>query len=358
MPVWHRPNVSLLLGALAAFAIGARGQAGDDWGRRFLDEAPVQWARYRLWVRGLEGTIVERLIVEGKQGPVQERRIRCNKRCAIVHTKGLDGDPTDAIEGSNAAYDFSLRRNLFNGVWIVSGAFLRSAPSWARAPPVSAVSGSLEGRAALLHTGAVILPRLVNLPTFRFTSATAVERDGICLVRVEFETPANSARPGLGQTPCPIRRGTLELDPDRCWCLRSSTIQLDYGTGVATLHQDFQIASSWWGSPLPRRMSSEEVARFNDGTTRVLRRDMEFNLRRPWLESDDTEFTLTAYGFDEPEGAPPVGVSRNQLLGVILAGGALGIALGVRLVRRRKARRAGRLQIIAAKRVLGSFKPA
>jgi len=73
------------------------------------------------------------------------------------------------------------------------------------------------------------LPDLVRQPTFRVVQASTVQGDGTELIQIDFDNlhPLNST----GTRFCPTQGGSLLLDPNRLWTLRSCTLRNKYSDG-------------------------------------------------------------------------------------------------------------------------------
>jgi hypothetical protein len=326
--------------ALTSPSLG--GEDSDDLKRRFLTDAPVQWARYRQWTATLQGTIIERWQRAGWPDQSQELHIRCNGACALVRRLSRDTDKSDMVLGRNSHYEFSLIRNFFNDSWMVNGAPLEGVPLrdcfFAGAMP-----GMLDQRSILVRLDNLNLARLVTLPGFRVLRADSVDRPGARLVRIDFDVQSHPAMLTRRVTPEPartrIRGGTLQLDPDRCWCLRSADLRTSEVNAANNVRQFFEFTDTWGHYPLPRRVTTDEETETGTGTRQTIHQLVDFDLSAPWWAPDETEFTLSAYGFEEPPGAPPPGISRNRLQAA--AAGAIAVAtiLAIRRLRGRWIRR-------------------
>ena len=184
---------------------------------------------------------------------------------------------------------------------------------------------------SLLHlTGGAFLDELVDHPSFRALNASSIVDQKAPLVEVVFEC----LHPWEAKPFVPIQKGSVRLDPAQSWCVRSADLECRYSTGPATsrVRHEYRVAED--GIPVPIKVTDhtqliveEQGKRERSATVR----EATFGFTRPRQLPDDSEFTLSSFGFPEPK------PDRRLLYLLMFAGIALVVA-GV-VIRRKLAAR-------------------
>ncbi len=277
-------------------------QERDALRKRFLEEAPRRWEEYRKRAELLCGTA--KLTLTSSWGESVSTRVewKSNQRGKLLieelsrkPSKPKAGDaPKTTAYGINSQYAFMLRKNQ-DGLWTLLRVDDRRTES---------VSADIMGRleftrtpvATLIAMHSESLPDVIRRPYFRVADIDETIHDGNRLVAVRFDY-SHATTKSVSEPFAPVQSGTMILDPDRFWTVRSLNLALKYPDGAQNQYKlDVELADSQSSFPLPKRVTYTEK-----GKTEV-RSVADMDLREVTEEPDETEFTLTAFGLLEPPG--------------------------------------------------------
>lgn len=170
------------------------GQAAppDDWQRRFSEEAPQKWQEYLVFTQRLQGR--GESIVRDEKGATLLRTVGESKRNADCGLTWAGAANDWELTAFNAAYTFRLQRKSSDAPWVLGGVAERrpGVTNPDMRDTLRAWSGS-----PMLHLAHMSdLPGLVQQKSFRVLKAAPIQRDGIELVRIDFDN-----RHDLAETP-------------------------------------------------------------------------------------------------------------------------------------------------------------
>ncbi len=264
-----------------------------------------------------------------------------NEKCQLLEVTaertigGKQDYQTFEIFGTNPKYAFALRRNTSTSPWTVSQLIDRSNN---KLPPAfeDHFDTFQRGNNQLVKVSRKYpLVEVIRKPQFRVVRCRRVQQDGDDLVEVVFDYPHKVEKGGND-----IQRGTLLLDPQRFWCLRSFEIQKASeveGYRGTEQFQVLELGETDQSLPVPKRAVTKNTVVFDNGIGNTQEWRFEYDLSVPRRLPDDDEFTLTAFGLPEPPGLEWKGPTRWYLW-VGLAGiVCLVLGAAIHRFRRRKA---------------------
>jgi hypothetical protein len=149
-------------------------------------------------------------------------------------------------------------------------------------------------RAAYSIGSGLLIPSILESPSFRIVELGRVDRDGAALVRVAFESSPDAAQSS------PELKGWLLLDPGRGWVLREHEVRMAWPASPDSLsvtRGTVRYADEVGAPPLPEEVTLE--TRFGrDG--RLGEHRIHFQARRRSTEPPPAvALTLTAYGLGD-----------------------------------------------------------
>lgn len=267
----------------------------------FLKEAPRLWQEYEKFVALLQGEVLFKQTIDGKI--IQNRRFeyKQNADCKLCLSQSLLKPKSDGeLRAYNNTYAFTLWRSAPEHPWALVAREDREGDS----------STSLMKRirsdfdfcfSPLLRLPGynVSIPQLMQGASFRILDIKMVRRQGDELVQLDFN---NAHPPGEGETP--IQRGILFLDPSRSWCLRSCTLQAQWGGQTGQTKIENQLADLGARHPMPIKVVQKTDFSYQQGESgpRSSAYEIIYDLREPPQSPGDEEFTLSAFGIPEPVG--------------------------------------------------------
>jgi hypothetical protein len=231
-------------------------------------------------------------------------RVKQNERAtlAVMQSHAYTDLPQRATVGevtvSNPLYTFSLRRSREGSPWVITDVAPRRA---GQAPDAFSDAEAIRRTTAavLTLTNGKSLEELLGQPNFRLLDAAETLHDGTPAVSVRFE---NLHELELGDEAFfPIQAGTIILDPKQSWCVRSAELDCLYGDGRATEQIEWRYRPSADGLPLPVSYRNETVRVDEAGRAWRTSVNQRFEFTVAEELPDDSAFTLTAFGFPEPE---------------------------------------------------------
>jgi hypothetical protein len=298
-------NSPWLTGVLIVVLYSSSGfgqQTSEELTRRFLDEAPRGWQEYQSWAEGLDGTVTVSRKLGDKQLLHAHLEYKHNSRCKMrIHRNLL---PHAKWEGKllayNPAYTFTLQRETATNPWAVTE--VKKLDEEVASAVVQELDSPVLLRSAIRIYKGQLVGDIIGLPAFRVLRATAVNRDGMELVQVEFDNVHPMKEPG--KKFCPIQSGTMLLDPNRFWYLRSCELRCKFGDGEVIAKVENELADPSAKYPLlKRRVTTEDIEDPEQG--RLIQKHVnEFDLHQASRLPPDEDFTLTAFGFPEPFDVP------------------------------------------------------
>jgi hypothetical protein len=138
------------------------------------------------------------------------------------------------------------------------------------------------------------LADLVQRSTFRIVRSQ--EREG-GLLEVEFDNPHPIPKNSLD----PVLGGTVVLDPDHSWCVRSSDVHCEDAGGKFFVRWKLTYSEPMEKFPILLRVEVDWT--YPPGAERtILHEDKDYALREARAVPPVEEFTLSAFGMPEPPG--------------------------------------------------------
>ncbi len=324
---WRRcRRVASATCALLVFLVpvSLRADKAETWKERFLTDAPRAWEEYRAFTDRLQGTVEVTIVNTGAVSTHSRLEFKRNLHCKMALVQSLlPGQPRGELHAFNPLYGFALTRRTGDAPWVLGDLQMGVFKS-----PFTDDWRVL--RSCIVASG-VELSELVNLPIFRVLRAGAVQQDGRELCRIDFET---QGQPPGGNDP----RGTLWLDPQRCWTLRHCTLHRHHpGSVESTVDREVRATSAKY--PIPVRCEEKTHILYPQSGNKDGEWVDEFNLREVSPLPGDEEFTLSAFGLPEPMGVKPPERSRAWLWLLVAAAGLAALAVLFAGLKRRAAAR-------------------
>jgi hypothetical protein len=299
----------------------------ETWKKRFLDEAPPAWEEYRAFAQRLQGTRVTTVTKEGKVRSGEQFQIKHNAWCKLVLRQELGPERLGGeVFAFNPVYGFELKRKTGDAPWVLADLQMGEYHSrimdeyWPRST-VCTLAAQFQ------------LSEILQLPNFRVVAAGAVQRDGRELCRIDFESKGKTE---LGTTDA---RGTLWLDPERCWTVCKCTLH-QHHPGLAESTMNTEVIATPAKYPIPIRYTHNTEALYSQTGKRNSALVTEFDLKEVSPLPGDEEFTLSAFGLPEPVGVKPPQRPRAWLWLLAAAAGLAALAVLFAGLKRRAARRA------------------
>ena len=341
------PQNSLIILVAAIFVLAAgtpvvgRAQDANALKKHFLNEAPPAWGAYREVLSRLQGKFSYKSVYKGKVNYYATSVIKQNNNCKLLlrQFEALDDTPDSSaatkgfVLAFNSNYDFRLRRKTKDISWAIADLDIDKR---AKSPDslMEEVNSATKSIQALIRIGATDLTDLIQQSSFRIIHAKKVDYLGREAVSVEFDNKHATNSPGPF---IPIQSGTMILDPERSWCLRSCNIITKYGNGDGKSHFEYKFRDSKSKHPIPVEIiETSEIKDTETGELKPGSSEMKFELAEVSQLPDDREFTMTAFRLLEPMGAPPVASGTRWHIWLSLAAaGSLCLALLCVAIRRR-----------------------
>jgi hypothetical protein len=273
---------------------------------QFLREAPARWAEYVQQAKQLQGTYSFRasFSVTGTKAE-NTYTVKMNRTCKLIElsmarkTPGGQGDYDDLkVVAFNPRYAFALKRKTPSSPWIVTELVdlrTNSLPSSIQKTFERIDNEILE----LVRLDKDPLAELARKPEFQVVRCKKVLQAGEEFVQVDFEYP-----PTVEERDSGVHRGTLVLDPQRFWCLRSYEVRYPRSDGSpgTVKYRVLELGGREEGLPVPKRALEQREFLSKDGTRGKTEIWVECNLDVPRTLPPDEEFTLSAFGLPEPLG--------------------------------------------------------
>ncbi len=335
LPRWVASSCVLLL--LLAFGFSSlRAQSPDAWKDRFTKEAPQKWEEYRRHAARFQGTLTQ-LCKDGEQVVQQARfEVKQNAACRLgIYHSLLEQSPESEAFGYNSDYAFSVARKKPDQLWVLNRLeVLREEGDLARSATYKEVADELRlTRVLVLVASTFELSELIAQPTFRLVRAAPIAREGEQLIEVEFD----NAHPVDSKPLCSFQGGTLVLDPQRFWCVRSYDLQIKFRDMQGTEKCEVHLRGGGAGCPIPERVVTTQelqpTPEGHRGRSSVVTR--EYDLQEPATLPGDDQFRLSAFGLPEPA------LPRRPVPWYLYALAGAGLCLVLMFTAKRLARRGG-----------------
>ncbi|MBI3463767.1 MAG: hypothetical protein HY000_12025 [Planctomycetes bacterium] len=267
-----------------------------------MSEAPQRWQEYRHFSNRLQGDATWKLTVNGALRLHTSYQVKQNDSGKLVVTQNSAYEDSKSLETQgevlafNSLYSFSLQRHSETSPWFITGVVKRGENARDRAPGYSEAIRWISG-ASLGLTNAKALDQLLKQPAFKVVAISEIIDGAAAAVRVEFD---NGHHWDEGEF-FPIQKGVLILDPQHFWCLRSAKLECIYSTGalVSRVNATYDVRGK--GLPIPKKVVDDATSEVEgQGTVRSVS-EITYSFVNPTTLPDDGEFTLSAFGFPEPE---------------------------------------------------------
>jgi len=204
---------------------------------------------------------------------------------------------TLSIYGSNPNYAFELTRQTEEAPWVVAQVI-----DLKREKVPSTMEQYFERYQRdinwLVKLRSDYLLDLIRKPEFRVVGCRTTPQAGEELLEVSFDYPHEVLEAGN-----PVQGGTLVLDPQRFWCLRSYQVRTQGKGSRGTMKfRVLELGEAGEGLPFPRRAVADYEFVSDEGHTNTHHWQFDYDLRAPQQLPGDEEFTLSAFGLPEPPG--------------------------------------------------------
>jgi hypothetical protein len=289
--------------ALSA-VIAANGQnPQSDWEQRFLSEAPACWQDYRVFAQGLQGSQTIRAESNGKAGLENRLEFKVNKVCRLLQDQALNnlnknrGEKT--VFAVNPDYSFTLQRRDPQSGWLITSLKMQADGRDARVD--SDISAALDNNCILIAPyNNWFLIDLLRQPSFRVIRAAPVDANRGQWVQIDFDNthPLIAGAKGF----FPIQAGTLVLDPNRYWTVRSARLICQHGATKVVATIELEVRDLAGKYPIPKRYVEKRERRDGDDAPQRETWLREFDLAEVSPLPADAEFRLSAFGLPEPPG--------------------------------------------------------
>ena len=294
----------------------------DELRARFDREAVEALGRYAIAIKELQGEVRSKQTT-GSEGKTFEYRSRTvmkrNGINAIVLQYGSSVDPEGKEQTHPPTafcecehYLFALRQQK-DSKW--QRTQLGSRDGVLGPVPLGVESFIRNQNYGLDRVWNSTLVDKLRKPDFKVTRCVHISRGQEDLAELGFADPSGG-----------ITEGTLVLDPNHYWCVRSSdwTVerpkQMTYRTTFTADEISFRN-----GLPIPKKTTTEFSYRFADGRVQKGASTTEYDLSIPWWKPAASEFRLPAFGLKELPGyAPPT----NYFAWIAAIAGVLLVAAG------------------------------
>mgnify|MGYP001116249113 CR=1 FL=1 len=265
---------------------------------RLLKEAPEKWAEYENIAQQFQGTetveVEEQGNEEQKYGCVNE--FKHNNDCKLIRSYDLAEKQPEFVLAFNPLYGFELTRKNKSSPYVLRRLKMHGDKDESM---TLFFEDSALVKSALVTACYCSLRDLFRQPNFKLRDVRLVKRDDEELVEVSFlNTHDIKTRPS-----CPIQGGTLVLDPNRYWCVRSGEVVCRYLPGSMRIKFEISLRDSPAGYPVPISCVEDKTpttAPAEGLRPKKVRRQYDFQV--PTRLPDTTQFTLSAFGLPEPPG--------------------------------------------------------
>lgn len=299
--------------------------SSEDVGRRFLREAPGEWATYLEKFNGFE------MIVRGEETLYMHGQARQEWSCRT--TIGNDGMrllqeelPSEGrpkflrLNGRNPKYLFELRQSHDQAHWYISGL---EPVAGGRVDAANETRLTRDGNIGGLRVfGRSVLTNVVLEPRFRIRQASVGHSAGQETVELDLEYESET------QYEHKVR-GTFIFDPNRAWLLRKADFELQQSLEPHRAHfyVENEIGERADGVPFVTKESTKVC--LEDGT--LLREETRVFEGRP-VDAPEEMFMLANFGFPEPDLRSP---SEARLWTTLIASLIILLCVVIMFVRRR-----------------------
>lgn len=271
--------------------------------RKFAEEAPKAWEKYKARASRLQGTMIfKHFRLNPKRQLETDRKYEFKQKPG--HVLFVEQDfrtPLDRLqEGimrvTNPDYAFELRRPNPDRSWVLTHITRRSGKSL----PFRDPADNLEQWITYPITFSSLCDPLrivIRDPGYKATDFTAVELDGQEYVKVHFSYSGNDENPRI-----PSIQGYAIYDSDMYWISREYNAKMGWAArkdiAVSTVvKMEYQVSSD--GFPIPKRVLQKYDSR---SAKKEYHGDWMYEFELVEGDVPDNVFTLSAYGLPEPKG--------------------------------------------------------
>lgn len=262
----------------------------------FPHEAAKGWQEYDARARRLQGywTDTSRIIATGE---IQQSHyeLKQGDGCWLIMEEDSPANAGDGrgaeLKVINRHYAFTLQRRRKTSAWFVSG--------FGKGLWTSGTLGDPKYVATIVRRlpftfGAIVFTEPFTLldEGFSIKKVAGVKQDGQDLVKIEFryQPPKSADRR-------PLRGGWVLLDPSRFWTIRQFDVETQWGekSGRHLATFTYRVSN---GFPMIEKIVNQPTI----GEVSAVEFVYDFDLHEG--DPPDSDFTLSAFGFPEPKGAP------------------------------------------------------
>jgi hypothetical protein len=279
----------------------------NDLSHRLIREAPSGWQRLESTVNHVEGSAVHSTADAVPSGfaPFQVKtrwRFKSQVDFLVFEERRFNrpkGD-TQRAGACNSKYCFLLTRQSDSQPWVETGVIVDDPQTTKQVTPrdLANMSGFVRYWTASYALGGKSLSSLVREPEFRLKGVTPVQDDGKDCLAMDFEYHSKenpeTRDPKKRTLTLGLESGRIVLDPARLWAITSFDIRFTYGLRLKARNRfrqgpdEIPVIQTYSEEGLPPSGPAFKVlVEFED----VVFRD-----------SNESEFTLSAFGLPEPPG--------------------------------------------------------
>jgi hypothetical protein len=327
---------------MVAALSGEGGIGRDDASlkQRLLTEAPNSWRELQRGLSQVRGTCRfsrADLKPDGSFGPARITNVwhfKLSGPSLVYEEQRVDESGKVIREiamGQNSKYSFSVDKNHHRDRWRLLGVVSGNRDQVIQPYDVAVKGGFLTYLSAPWSFMGVPWTSVLEDPGFSIIDVTAKREGNRDLVRVAFEYRSsgdpNTKDPKKKSPLLMLKSGSAVFDPSSYWAVQSFEATSLAGGTSSTL---IVYLGEHEGIPLPR--SHATTVRMPNEPAYLLEATFENLTIQP---TDESEFTLSAFGLPEPQGIGWEKKSSRWWLWAGVAGGALLVlGLGIRWLRR------------------------
>jgi hypothetical protein len=315
---------------------------------KFIQDAPIRWKQYLISLKNCEGNIEEKLTRTGDARPMNSESnayeiSQChftiffpNITCCV-----LEAGKVVQIESSNKRYFFRLNSDGSKN-WTISDAEMHtSIPSlgdwyfpdkrsinWKKFSAYKIADYTSQG----LLLAREWLPILIQLDEFKIIKFKSIFENNIRMVQMAYEfEPKNNTVIG-------IRSGEIFLMPDNYWLVKRGKCYFDSPSDIngrysITWENEYTLNKD----NIPLLVQRNDFCSLADKKeTKTWTRTTIFSLNEIF-DKNSERFTLSAYGFPEPDFDNSRRTSANRVRYILMGLGAIIIVIALwRMIQRRR----------------------
>lgn len=297
-----------------------------------------RWRDFELFARSLQGTARKATTWESGRMEQSRSSYKQNREC-VLWCLSEEGKSAEICRLSNPRYAAILKRSKSDPDQVVLDRFTQDTGG--RFPGYEVSASELFRQGISPHfcaVGSMLLSQFVVDPSITIQKMSKEQDNGHELIRLDYTYSRDDS-----ENRVQVRaRGSIYLDPSRCWCVRRSKLSsTSTRKGTPSLDSEyerqFEVIDHSSGFPLVKSQTSHDNLYPYKTKKRLVstsRTDYEWKMDDSVPES---EFTLSAFGLPEPGGAEPVKKPIPMYVWILMAAGACGaMAFTFRLLARRR----------------------